>query len=83
MSATVKFSDKPCFTCKSVEKTFKVKMKDGTFDGVLCLEHLHEELADRWIEEEKEKAAKELVKLEKQVEAAGPIQKKSSVEKAG
>jgi hypothetical protein len=56
MSATVKVSDKPCFTCKTTKKTFKVKMKDGTFDGVLCMEHLHDELAERWIDEQKAKA---------------------------
>ncbi len=56
MSATVHFSDKPCFECKTTEMTFKVNLKDGTFKGVLCGKHLHEQLADRWFEEQKQQA---------------------------
>lgn len=41
MSATVKISDKPCFVCKSTEKTIWTKLKDGTFQGVVCLKHFH------------------------------------------
>lgn len=57
MSATIQFSDKPCFDCKTTDMTFKVNLKDGTFKGVLCGKHLHEQLADRWIEEQKKKVA--------------------------
>jgi hypothetical protein len=41
MSATVKLSEKSCFVCKSSEKTLLVKLKDGTFQGVVCINHFY------------------------------------------
>ena len=35
---------KPCFICKSTEQTAEVKLADKTFTGVLCKEHLWEQL---------------------------------------
>ncbi len=40
MSAVIKLSDKPCFLCKSKETTVHAKLKDGTFQGVVCMAHL-------------------------------------------
>jgi hypothetical protein len=40
MSATVKISDKPCVLCKCKEHTLWMKLKDGTFQGVVCLKHM-------------------------------------------
>jgi len=36
--------NKPCFICKSTEQTADVKLADKTFVGVLCKEHLWDQL---------------------------------------
>ena len=38
-----KVSD-PCFVCQSKEKTANLKFSDGTFEGVLCMDHLYERI---------------------------------------
>jgi hypothetical protein len=38
--ATIKLSEKPCVLCKSKEHTIFLKLKDGTFRGVVCLKHM-------------------------------------------
>ncbi len=45
MSATVKISEKPCFMCQKTDKTVEVKLRDGTFSGVLCLDHQYQVLS--------------------------------------
>jgi hypothetical protein len=45
--ANVFRSAKPCFLCRSKEKTVEVKLKDDTFSGVLCLEHLYKYLEEK------------------------------------
>jgi hypothetical protein len=46
MSATVKLSEDSCKMCKSIgEKqatpdSFFVKLKDGSFQGIVCVKHL-------------------------------------------
>ncbi len=47
MSATVKISDKACFVCRSTEKTIHMKLKDGTFQGVVCQKHFYSLLGGR------------------------------------
>lgn len=41
MSATVKLSEKPCVLCKSADRTLWLKLKDGTFQGVVCFKHMY------------------------------------------
>jgi hypothetical protein len=53
MSATVTLSEKPCFFCKGTEKTLLVKLKDGTFQGVVCDKHLWQVLNHNGKPEEK------------------------------
>ena len=42
MSATIKLSDKPCCLCKATDNTVNMKLKDGTFQGVVCPKHLYQ-----------------------------------------
>jgi hypothetical protein len=37
-------SNKPCFICGSKERTTEVRFADGTFRGVLCVNHVYEKL---------------------------------------
>ena len=34
----------PCVICQKEGKTANVKFKDGSFDGVMCMDHLYERL---------------------------------------
>lgn len=46
MSATVKSAEgKACFMCQKQDKTLEVKLRDGTFSGVLCLDQAYQVLA--------------------------------------
>ena len=40
----LKLSDKPCFLCGAAEDTAEVKMKDKSFQGVLCKNHVFQVL---------------------------------------
>lgn len=44
---TLKPSDKPCFLCGSTEDTGEVRMKDRSFQGILCKRHVFEVMSKK------------------------------------
>ena len=44
---TLKLSEKACFLCGATEDTAEVKMKDKSFQGVLCKNHVFQVLKKR------------------------------------
>lgn len=44
LTATVKIAEGRCFLCKTTEQVFHVKMKDQSFTGLLCSDHLYEQM---------------------------------------
>jgi len=48
MTITIKKSTKPCFLCGKTSHTVEAKFKDGTFNGVLCKDHLFERLEAKY-----------------------------------
>ena len=40
----LKLSDKPCFLCGAAEDTAEVKMKDKSFQEVICKNHIFQVL---------------------------------------
>ena len=40
-------SNKPCFLCRTTERTADVKFRDGSFAGTLCMDHLYERLEEK------------------------------------
>ena len=71
--ASVYQSSKPCFLCGRKEKTVEVKLKNGSFSGVLCLEHLYDRLEGKPKNPKKPKngAGKTMVSSPSEASSAG------------